>query len=577
MRTEVVTKLRPLLAALAFCGLMTMAATASSSSGAQLVDYGREFKFDYPHAPATNGIIFGVSVAISGDTALVGAMRDQGANGVQGSAYVLQRDGGSWTLQTKLTASDAPVDAYFGSSVALSGDTALIGASGGPGAAYVYVRSNGIWTLQQRLTPLEGSIGEQFGYAVALSGDTALVGVPGDDLGESYGHGSAFVFTRNGSVWSEQQKLIASDVEPVNYFGSAVALDGDTAVVGAPYDTFGSNALQGSAYVFARNAGVWTEQAKLFAADGAASDLFGNAVAVSGDTVAVGVFLDDIDRRSDQGSVHVFVRSGATWSWQAQLLMADGASHDQLGLGVAIDGDKLLAGARLDSVQTAYQGSVVVYSRTGSNWTQGQKVIAGDSSVHDTFGHALALSGDDLIVGAYTDEAAGAPTDTDSGSVYFFDAVPPQADLQISLSNSATQLLPGQSITYDVLVANAGPSAVAEATLNNPVPNSLSNVQWTCTSIAGAAVCPNAQGSGNTIVQFLQLPVDGVLRYQVSATVVADPGAFITNTASISAAAPVQDSNPGNNIATDQDPVLPIGLFADGFEDGPGPIAIGSL
>jgi uncharacterized repeat protein (TIGR01451 family) len=572
MRTDIMTKLPALLAALVCCGLM--AQSANSSPDGQLVDYGHEFKFGYPQTPLSNSVIFGVSVAISGDTALVGAMRDQGPNGEQGAAYVLVRSGDTWTQQAMLTASDAPSGASYGHSVALSGDTALIGAPGGPGAAYVYIRSNGIWTLQQRLAPVEGSVGEQFGYAVALSGDTALVGVPSDDLGDSYGHGSAFVFTRSGVAWTEQQKLIASDVEPVNYFGSAVALDDDTAAVGAPYDTFGSNALQGSAYVFARDAGVWIEQGKLFAADGAASDLFGTAVAVSGDTVAVGVFLDDIDGRSDQGSVHVFVRSGATWSWQAQLMMADGAAHDQLGLGVAIDGDRLLAGARSDSVATSRQGSVVVYARSGSTWTQGQKIIASDGSQFDTFGHALAVSGDDLIVGAYCDEAAGAPPSTDSGSVYLFDAVPLQADLQISISNSEIQLLPGQSTIYEILIANAGPSAVASATLSNNVPNSLSNVQWTCSSVAGGAICPNAQGSGNTIAESLQLPVNGALRYLVVATVSADPGAFVTNTATIAAASPVEDSNLSNNTATDQDPVVPIGLFADGFEDGPTAITV---
>ncbi len=581
MCTDMTMNSRVLWAALACCMLTNSTAAlaalaANSSPDGQLVDYGHEFKFSYPQTPATNNVIFGVSVAISGDTALVGAMRDQGPNGAQGAAYVLVRDGSQWTLQTKLTASDAPVDSYFGSSVALSGDTALVGAPGGPGAAYVYVRDNGDWTLQTRLAPAEGSVGEQFGYAVALSGDTALIGVPSDDLGDSYGHGSAFVFVRNGTNWNEQHKLIASDFEPVNYFGSAVALDGDTAVVGAPYDTFGSNALQGSAYAFARVGSAWTEQAKLSAADGTANDLFGSAVAVSGDTVVVGAFLDDVNGQSNQGSVHVFVRGGASWSAQAQLFMTAGAADDQLGLGVVIDGDKLLAGARLDSVSTPYQGSVVVYSRTGNDWTQGQKIIASDGDAHDTFGHALAISGDDLIVGAYTDEAPGAPSNTDSGSVYFFDAVPPQADLQISMSNGETQLLPGQSTVYDILVANAGPSAVAEATLSNTVPNNLSNVQWTCSTVSGAAICPNAQGSGNTIAQLLQLPVNGVLRYQVSATVAADPGAFVSNTATISASAPVQDSNPANNTTTDQDPIVPIGLFAGGFEDVPGPITITS-
>jgi len=546
---------------------------AQASPDVGVADYGHEFKFSYPVSPPTSGVLFGVSVAISGDTALVGAMREHGPNGEQGVAYVLVRDGNTWTQQARLVAADAPANAAFGHSVALSGDTALIGAPGASGAAYVYVRNNGVWTLQTRLDPAEGSNGEQLGYAVALSGDTALVGVPSDILGASYGYGSAFVFTRTGSTWSEQRKLTASDVEPVSYFGYAVALDGDNAVIGAPYNTHGANALQGSAYVFARSGSAWTEQAKLFAADGGAEDLFGSAVAVSGDTVVAGAFIDDIGDQANQGSAYVFVRAGAAWSLQQKLLMAGGELNDQFGLGVAIDGDKLLVGARLDAVVNNRQGSVNVYTRSGSSWAAGQKLIASDGSAFDVFGHSFAISGERLIVGAYSDDAPGAPSATDSGSVYLFEAVPPQADLQISLGNAQTRLLPGQSTTYELLVANAGPDAVAEATLTDTVPDSLGDVQWTCSTAAGGALCPNAQGIGS-IAHSLQLPASGALRYQVTATVVADPGAFVTHTATLSAAAPVLDGNLANNTATDQDPVVPIGLYADGFEAGAGAITV---
>lgn len=570
-RNDVMTNALLVLAVLAPCATAGRAAaaappSANSSAAVSMVDYTHEFKFSYPDIPVRNGVIFGVSVAISGDTALVGAMRDQGPNGVQGAAYVLVRNGNSWTQQAKLTAADAPVDSNFGHSVALSGDTALIGMPGGPGAAYVYVRSNGVWTLQTKLAPIEGSIGEQLGYAVALSGDTALIGVPSDVIGASYGHGSAFVFTRSAGSWSQQQKLIASDVAPVSYFGYSVALDGDTAAIGASYNTIGGNALQGAAYAFARSAGVWAEQGKLFADDGAANDLFGSTVAVSGDTAVVGAFIDDINGQPDQGSAYVFVRSGAIWSLQTKLLMAGGELNDQFGLGVAIDGDKVLVGARLDSIGNGRQGSVNVFTRSGDTWTQGQKIIASDGNQNDIFGHSLALSGDDLIVSAYADEAPGAPQSTDAGSVYFFDAAPPRADLQISITNSETQLLPGQVTSYEILVANAGPSAVVEASFSNNVPNNLNNVQWVCSSFAGAAVCPNAQGSGNAIAQTIALPVNGALRYLVAATVGDSPGAFVSNTATIAVTAPAQDDNPTNNSATDQDPVLSISLFADGFE-----------
>ena len=574
MRSEARKNSPRLMAAWAVCGLTMMAASSFaaaitiSSPDGQLPDYRREFKFSYPDTPINNAVIFGVSVAISGDTALVGAMRDQGPNGEQGAAYVLVRSGNTWVQQAKLVASDAPAGSNYGHTVALSGDTALIGApSHGSGKAYVYVRSAGVWTQQAQLVAANvGSSIGQFGYSVALSGDTALIGVPSDDLGDSYAHGSAFVFTRSGNDWSEQHKLLPSDIEPVKYFGNSVALDGDTAVIGAHYDTIGSNAQQGSAYVFARSDGVWNEQGKLVAPDGAAQDLFGTSLAVSGDTAVVGAFLDDHGTGSNQGSAYVFVRNGGVWSLQTKLLMANAQSHTQFGMDLAIDGDKLLIGARHDSVATSRQGSVNVFTRYGSTWTQGQKIIASDGRSYDYFGNSFAISGDDLIVAADSDEPPQAPDDTDSGSVYFFDAVPPQADLQVTLSNNETQLIPGQSTTYEVVVANAGPENVPEATLSYAVPAVLINVQWTCSTVAGAAICPHAQGSGNDIAESLQLPVNSALRYRVTATVNADPGAFIGNTATVTAAAPVVDGDQGNNSATDQDPVLSIGLFADGFE-----------
>lgn len=521
------TKSPAALTVLAFCCLISWVTTAFAAPSAdngpsvQAFHIGNEFKFSYPQVPLRNGVIFGVSVAISGDTALVGAMRDDGPNGEQGAAYVLVRDGSTWTQQAKLIASDTPAGSFFGHSVALSGDVALIGAPGGAGAAYVYVRNNGIWAQETRLAPIEGSVGEQFGYAVALADSTALIGVPSDVLGSSYGHGSAFVFTRSAGTWTQQQKLIASDAEPINYFGSAVALDGDTAVVGAPHDNFGSVSLQGSAYVFARSAGVWAEQAKLFAADGATFDLFGNAVAVSGDTVVAGAFVDDVNGNANQGSVHVYVRSGATWSSQAQLLMADGAANDQLGMGVAIQGDTLLAGARGDVVNGIGKGSVVFYTRTGNTWSQEQKLTASDGSGADIFGHALAISGDRLIVSAYGDEAPGDPQSTDSGSVYLFQLNPPTpptfspaAAIVRQQGSPATSATLGTvddltDPTGSLLVAITGDTTVGVTTtaLTNTNGSVTAQIAASCTATGGDLTLQVSDLGGLTAADAVQINV----------------------------------------------------------------------
>ena len=203
---------------------------------------------------AAGGVLFGDSVAISGGTAVVDAYRDDDGGNQSGSAYVFVRSGGTWSEQTKLMASDAAADDYFGWSVAISGDTVVVGArldnDGGPfsGSAYVFVRSSGSWSQQAKLTASDAAAEDQFGYSVAVSGDTAVVGNRGDADG-GLDSGSAYVFVRSGTTWSQQAKLTASDAAADDFFGDSVAVSGDTAVVGAPWDD-DAGLNSGSAYVF---------------------------------------------------------------------------------------------------------------------------------------------------------------------------------------------------------------------------------------------------------------------------------------------------------------------------------------
>ncbi|MBN1976554.1 MAG: FG-GAP repeat protein, partial [Anaerolineae bacterium] len=219
----------------------------------------------------------------------------------------------TWTEQAKLTASDGAAEDHFGNSVALSGNTALVGApydevgaNYAQGSAYVFTRSGAAWTQQVKLTASDGAASEQFGASVALAGDTALVGAYGDGVGANDGQGSAYVFTRSGTAWAQQAKLTASDGAEWDQFGISVALSGDadTALVGAYYDGVGANDGQGSAYVFTRSGTTWTQQAHLTAADGATNDHFGDSAALSGDTALVGAFSDDVGANVDQGSAY---------------------------------------------------------------------------------------------------------------------------------------------------------------------------------------------------------------------------------------------------------------------------------
>jgi hypothetical protein len=364
---------------------------------------------------------FGSSVALSGDTALVGAYYDDvGANANQGSAYVFTRTGTTWSQQQQLTASDGAANDYFGSSVALSGDTALVGASYdavGQGSAYVFTRTGTTWSQQQKLTASDGAADDYFG-TVALSGDTALVGAPHDDVGANGNQGSAYVFTRSDTTWSQKQKLTASDGAAENYFGYSVGLSGDTALVGAYGDDVGAKGLQGSAYVFTRTGTTWSQQGQLTASDGAAQDWFGYSVALSGDTALVGAFYDDVGANANQGSAYVFTRSETTWSQQAQLTASDGAAWDFFGYSVALSGDTALVGAYYDWVGANHnQGSAYVFTRTDTTWSQQLQLIASDGATYDYFGTSVALEGDTALVGAYGDDVGA---NTDQGSAYFY-------------------------------------------------------------------------------------------------------------------------------------------------------------
>ncbi len=369
---------------------------------------------------------FGYSVALDGDTALVGVyLDDVGANSDQGSVYVFIRSGASWTQQAKLTAGDGAANDGFGWSVALDGDTALVGVSWGDvgsnrhqGSAYVFTRNGSSWTQQAKLTAGDGAAFDRFGVSVALNDDTALVGAYLDGVDANSRQGSAYVFTRCGSSWTQQAKLTAGDGAAHDQFGVSVALDGETALVGAYYDDVGANSNQGSAYVFTRSGSSWTPQAKLTADDGLESDLFGWSVAVDGDTALVGAVTDDVGTNSSQGSAYVFTRSGSSWTQQAKLTAGDGAVDDEFGHSVALDGDTAMVGARFDDVGANFnQGAVNVFARVGLNWTEQAKLTARDGKRIDIFGKSVALDGDTAVVGAYSDDVG---VNSDQGSAYVF-------------------------------------------------------------------------------------------------------------------------------------------------------------
>lgn len=346
----------------------------------------------------------GVSVAISGTTAVIGAYHEIG-NGVNtGAAYVFMRGAGGWTQQAKLVAADGLYGDCFGASVALSGDTAVIGApdklvdgATGAGAAYVFVRRGTSWTQQAELSAANSQYDTFFGSAVALSGDTVVVGAPGKTVNSVGGAGAAYVFVHGAGGWTQRAELAASVANGTSTgFGTSVGLSGNTAVVGAP----GASNVTGAAYVFVGRNGRWMQQARLSAAI-APGDDFGSAVALSGSTAVVGAFA----KNNSTGTAYVFVRDAGGWAQQAQLTAADGAPNDQFGFSLALSGNTAVVGA-WNTTNNA--GAAYVFGRSGTSWMQQAELSAADGAPNGQFGFAVALSGGTAVVGAPNDDIVGA-------------------------------------------------------------------------------------------------------------------------------------------------------------------------
>ncbi len=374
----------------------------------------------------------GSSVAVSsnGDTALVGGPDD---NNQQGAAWIFVRSGTTWTQQqeivppdliTNYPASDTPSE--FGVSVALSadGNTALIGGSGDDnldGAAWVYVRSGSAWTEQDKIVPGDEIGNSGFGQGVALSadGDTALIG--GYEDGPPNG-GAAWVYGRSGGTWSEQTKIIPPDEteEPgagvgSSDFGWSVALSaaGTTALIGGPMD--GIDGMEGAAWFYKDSGGSWSETAKVVPSDQITGSGFGfgTSVALSpdGSTALIGSPADN----GSNGAAWIYVPSGNSWTEQQRLVPP--ASEDdgsQFGSGVALstNGDEALIGGDGDNT---FAGALWVYTRSGSAWTDADKIIPTDESGGaSSFGTAVALSADG------TTALSGGPTDGDAGAAWVY-------------------------------------------------------------------------------------------------------------------------------------------------------------
>ena len=400
------------------CGLLLAVAAPTARGQCQVTETGQCNASD-----GAGGDAFGNAVSINGDVAIIGARDDDAAGAQSGSAYIHRFNGTNWVEEAKLTASDGAAGDNFGTSVAISGDIAVVGAPNDDHAAFfagsVYIfRFNGVvWTQEAKLTASDAGPGHQFGWSVATTGSIALIGAYGDDHAGPLS-GSAYVLRFSSGQWIEEAKLVPSDPGEQDRFGISVSISGNLAVVGADNnDDAGDDS--GSAYIFRFDDNGWPQEAKLTASDAAAGDEYGRAVAIDSSVAVVGAWHDD-DAGTSTGSAYVYRFDGASWPEEQKLLPSDAIAGDKFGRSVAVTGNVAVLSALGADDSAADSGSAYVLEFDGSTWVEKGKLLGSNIGAFENFGFSVSTDGMTAIIGAIGAQGAV----FGSGSAYVFDGLP---------------------------------------------------------------------------------------------------------------------------------------------------------
>ncbi len=588
---------------------------------------------------------FGYALAISGDTVVVGAPGEDsaattiGGNGSDntaqdaGAAYVFVYSAGVWSEQAYLKAANAGAGDGFGAAVAIAGDTIVVGApyedsnattidgngadnsSGNAGAAYVFVRSGATWSQQAYLKAANSGAEDWFGYAVSANGDTVLVGAPfedsaatginGDGADNSAANaGAAYVFVRSGVTWSQQAYLKASNSQADDDFGWAVALSGESAIVGAPFEDSAATGVDGNgadnsaedagaAYVFVRGGVTWSQQAYLKASNSGAGDHFGHAVGLSGESAVAGAPVESSSATTvngngadnsafSAGAAYVFTRSGVTWSQQAYLKASNAEAYDEFGAAVAVLGDLVTAGAPMEDSgasgvngngadnSVADSGAGFVFLRAGANWAQRDYLKAPNRGAGDQFGAAVALATGRVGVGAPLEDSAASTINgdgssdgaTDAGAAYVFGSLI-AGDVTIGLSVAPATAQPAQAITYTLAFTNNGPDPAVGVAITHVLP---AGIVFGGVASSGVVV---TQTSGTPTLAWVTdpLPAQGGGIITVTGSVdAAITDTILTSTAAITAANEYIATN--NDASADLAIAVPVTVSPAGTGSG---------
>lgn len=417
---------------------------------------------------------FGSSLAMDGDMAVIGAPHADLVVGSErlnnaGAAYVFRHFESGWVQQAKLVAKDADEQDSFGTSVAISGNTVVIGAVGkdaddlsDAGAAYIFVYNGESWLQQAKLMGSDSGEDDYFGVSVAIDGNSVVVGADGYDWSGIPDTGAAYVFIRRGGSWNPHGKLLPLDPAIGGAFGTSLSLSGNMVAIGATEASSFFTSGKGSVYLFARSGSDWVQNVKLQASDGRSGDFFGNAVALSGDKVAVGAAYHDPDlgngRIINAGAVYVFTHGNTGWKQQSLLLLPDARPFDYFGKSVAIDGDVLVAGAT-GKQWAGYQraGAAYLFERKGKEWEPANRIYPDSVSADDNFGQAIAIGRKTILIGA---DGRDPRSYNEAGEVFVFNLV--------SMQLPDTGYAPGKELAFRNPIPQAYPKNLGDLWLEIP-------------------------------------------------------------------------------------------------------------
>lgn len=367
----------------------------------------------------TNGVSgdeYGSSVAIDGDVMVVGAVQGDATDTNSGYANVYRFNGSEWVFEQQLLPSNSGSWDQFGSAVDVEGNTIIVGAYGDwisssiqdSGAVFVFTYNGSTWTEQTRLVASDAASGDRFGHAVALDGTRLVVGAYLDDDNGS-GSGSAYIFEGSGASWTQTAKLTASDGHSDARFGRHVSLNGDTVFIGAYY-TDAAGDSSGSVYIYEYDSGSWGNEQIVTPTALSSWDYFGHGVANDGNTLAIGVYGDD-EYGSRSGSVYIYEHNGTSWVNTHVLNAADADSDDQFGYSVAVDetGNRVLVGARYEDTVATNAGAMYLFEYNGSSWSEAQKMMVTTGGAnYDNLGVSVAIHSNTLVGGAIGYDGTGA-------------------------------------------------------------------------------------------------------------------------------------------------------------------------